>query len=350
MTTSVDIRRSDFDIANQSGFADILWRDQAGDNVLWLNEPPGTLHVAASLPFVPPDWHVKATADFDGVVGGVEADILWENNNGALALWTMSGATVKSILALPNPEPTWHLVGDNFFKFDLGGSDQILWQNDNGSLAIWTFTSAATPTISGIFAGTQNPGPTWHVVGTGDTDGDSRAGILWQNDNGALALWEHGTFVTDSTPPPPDDGTFTFDTVAALPTVDPSWHVKGMADVSGDLRADIVFQNDNGSVAVWEMGDDPFLPPPRHPGGVHIISASLIDINPGPAWHIVSLRYIGGSGNADNGGADILFQNDNGATAVWEDYINLGGGSATFDTVLPITPNPNPNGHVWDLL
>ena len=51
-----------------------------------------------------------------------------------------------------------------------------------------------------------------------------------------------------------------------------------------------------------------------------------------------------------DGKADILFQNDNGAAAVWENYQSLGVGSATFNTLLSITPNPNPNGHVWDLL
>jgi len=177
-----------------------------------------------------------------------------------------------------------------------------------------------------MFAGTQNPGPTWHVVGTGDTSGDARAGILWQNDNGAMAIWENPTFAA---------GTFTFNAVARLPTVDPSWHVKGMADVSGDFKADIVFQNDNGMVAVWRMaGTDGTL-----------FNIELVNLNPGPAWHVVGLRDMDGDLHPD-----ILFQNDNGAAAIWEGYTNLGGGMTTFNTVLAITPNPNPNGHVWDLL
>jgi len=118
-----------------------------------------------------------------------------------------------------------------------------------------------------------------------------------------------------------------------------------MADVSGGGRSDIVFQNDNGSVVVWEMGDDLFRPPPRHPGGTTITSANLVNLNPGPAWHIVGLRDMNGDHRAD-----IVFQNDNGAAAEWENYQSLGGGSATFNAVLPIGPNPNPNGLVWDLL
>jgi len=183
-----------------------------------------------------------------------------------------------------------------------------------------------------MFAGLQNPGPSWHVVGTGDTTTDGIAGILWQNDNGAMALWEDPALFTV----PFLGNVFTFNTVAALPTVDASWHVKGMADINGDLRADVVFQNDTGAVVVWEMGGA---------AGTTVTSANLITLNPGPAWHIVGLRDMNGDAQAD-----ILFQNDNGAAALWENYQSLGGGAATFATVLPITPNPNPNGHVWDLL
>src|SRR5262249_36226331 len=270
MSTFVDRHRSDFNYNESSGsFADILWRDHAGDNVLWLtsNNSPSTI---ARLLAVPPDWHVRAAADFDQTGGG-DADILWQNDNGALALWQMEGTTVSAVSALPNPGPTWHVVGDNDFDGDF--ADDILFRNDNGALAIWTITSAATGTISGMFAGTQSPGPTWHVVGTGDTnvDGlafDPHAGILWQNDNGALVLWEDPTFAA---------GTFTFNTVAALPTVDPSWHVKGVQDLNADSRADVVFQNDNGAVVVWEMGGA---------RGTTITSANLVNINPGPSWHI----------------------------------------------------------------
>src|SRR5262249_52970963 len=235
---------------------------------------------------------------------GGNADILWQNDNGALALWHMNGETVSGIHALPDPGPSWHVVGDNDFNGD--GADDIFFQNDNGALAIWTITSAAGPTITGMFAGTQNPGPAWHVVGTGDTNRDGLAGVLWQNDNGALALWEDPTF---------DAGTFRFDTLAALPRVDPSWHVKGMADVTGDgAGADVVFQNDNGAVVIWYLT---FMTP----------RMILIDLNPGPSWHIVGLRNMDGDLNAD-----ILFQNDNGAAAVWESYQPLGSESATFNT------------------
>src|SRR5262249_27064040 len=139
-----------------------------------------------TLPRVTPDWHFKAAADIDMADAG-DAEILWQNDNGAVVIWKLAWVTVSGIHELPNPGPTWHIVGDNDFNGD--GADDILFQNDNGAVSIWTNINLGMGTAA-EFAGTQNPGPAWHVVGTGDTRGLGVAGILWQNDNGALALWE----------------------------------------------------------------------------------------------------------------------------------------------------------------
>src|SRR5215813_55284 len=104
MPTFQDRHRSDFnyDFSGSFGsFGDILWRDHAGDYVLWLRLP-SQANLIATLPFVPPDWHVKAAADF-GMGAFGNADILWQNDNGALALWQMEGTFVAAIHALPNP-------------------------------------------------------------------------------------------------------------------------------------------------------------------------------------------------------------------------------------------------------
>src|SRR5262245_35669763 len=82
MTTFTDFHRSDFQAEH---VGDILWRDHAGDDVLWLmnNNTPSTV---APLPAGTPDWHFKAAADFD-VTGPGDSDILWQNDNGSLAIW-----------------------------------------------------------------------------------------------------------------------------------------------------------------------------------------------------------------------------------------------------------------------
>jgi hypothetical protein len=53
-------------------------------------------------------WHVKEAADFNG---DGRADIAWQNDNGAAAVWLMNGTSVDTFGgALPNPGAAWHLV------------------------------------------------------------------------------------------------------------------------------------------------------------------------------------------------------------------------------------------------
>ena len=37
--------------------------------------------------------------------------------------------------------------------------------------------------------GPFNPGPNWHIEGTGDYNGDNKSDILWQSDDGTPAIW-----------------------------------------------------------------------------------------------------------------------------------------------------------------
>ena len=75
-----------------------------------------------------------------------------------------------------------------------------------------------------------------------------------------------------------------------------SWHVEGTGDFNDDGKSDIVLQNSNGSVAVWEMN-----------GGQ--ISQSGVVANPGPSWHVEGTGDFNGDGKSD-----IVLQNSNGAS------------------------------------
>ena len=46
-----------------------------------------------------------------------------------------------------------------------------------------------TTVLANGAVGPFNPGPSWHIEGTGDYNGDSKSDILWQNDNGTPAIW-----------------------------------------------------------------------------------------------------------------------------------------------------------------
>ena len=60
----------------------------------------------------------------------------------------------------------------------------------------------------------------------------------------------------------------------ALPNPGPSWHIIGAEDVNGDNRADIVFQNSDGTPAIWEMN-----------GTIVTNQAALT--NPSSSWHLI---------------------------------------------------------------
>src|SRR5262249_43553550 len=133
------------------------------------------------------------------------ADLLWVNDNGALALWQSTGDNVNPFAAgsfnqrdLPNPGAGWHVADTNDFDGNIAAD--ILFQHDSGLLAIWEFQSVnnnnvlqGAPVIKpdGQLDVDQNPGSTWHVAATGDITGDIIAGIVFQNDNGAIAAWEN---------------------------------------------------------------------------------------------------------------------------------------------------------------
>ena len=89
--------------------------------------------------------------------------------------------------------------------------------------------------------GPFNPGPSWHVKGVGDFDGDGKSDIIWQHDNGTAAMW-----LMDGTTPRSSAR-------SARSTRVPSWHIKGTGDFNGDGKSDILWQHDNGTAAMWLM-------------------------------------------------------------------------------------------------
>jgi hypothetical protein len=378
MTTWVDFGRGNFngDIAFSGSLGDLILFDNFGDKAIWLEDGNGnrlaTSPQGFDLPFTGPTWHIVAAADFDAssIVGhyvdpagnnpSFASDLLWQNDNGALALWQSTGSNVNPFapntfnqVNLPNPGSGWHVADAN--DFDGNQAADILFQHDLGNLAIWefqSFNSAAVtqeeflegaPVIKDQLNVDQNPGSTWHVVGTADVDGgpgtsigdeSQKAGIVFQNDNGAIAVWEHPIEV---------GGQIHFNIQSNLPNPGPTWHVLGVGNLTeagtGTTDApgtDLVLQNDNGNIAIWQLAvvGNQVVRDGANPAGFNLG-------NPGAGWHVVGVRDMDADGRAD-----ILLQNDNGAAAVW-DKIQPNGTHDGFN----INPNPNPSGHLdWHVV
>jgi len=242
-------------------------------------------------------------ADFNG---DGKSDILWQNDNGQAALWLMNGfSQIGNDAVGGNPGPSWHIKGSGDFNGD--GNADVLWQNDNGQAALWLvngFTQIGNDAVGG------NPGPSWHIKGTGDFNGDGKADILWQNDNGQAALWLMNGFTQIGN-----------GAVGGNPG--PSWHIKGTGDFNGDGKSDILWQNDNGQAALWLLN------------GFSQIGNGAVGGTPGPTWHIKDTEDFNGDRRSD-----ILWQNDNGQAALWllNGFSQIGNG-AVGDT-------PGPAWHI----
>jgi Ca2+-binding RTX toxin-like protein len=98
---------------------------------------------------------------------------------------------------------------------------------------------------------------------TNDFDGDSKSDILWQDDNGTAAVWLM------------DGPTPTF--VGAVGTnPGPTWEIKGTGDFNGDGKSDIIWQGDDGTASMWLMD------------GTNATFVGAVGTNPGPTWDIIA--------------------------------------------------------------
>jgi FG-GAP-like repeat len=75
-------------------------------------------------------------------------------------------------------------------------------QNTDGRVALWEINGSGQISESSVVS---NPGPNWHVAGTGDFNNDGKTDIVLQNENGSVRVWEmQGTTIAvDATVPPP---------------------------------------------------------------------------------------------------------------------------------------------------
>jgi uncharacterized protein len=182
---------------NGDGKSEILWRNDDGRVVVWQMDGANVVSsTLTSTPTLAASWKTAGTGDFNG---DGKTDILWRNDDGSVALWQMNGSTIvsSSLTSTPSLDESWKINGTADFTGD--GKADVLWRNTTtGAVAIWTMNGATV--LSSSLTSTPSLDSNWQIAGTGDFNGDSKADILWRKDTGATDIWQmDGTNVVSST-------------------------------------------------------------------------------------------------------------------------------------------------------
>jgi len=136
-----------------------------------------------------------------------------------------------------------------------------------------------------------------------DFNDDGRSDILWRNDAGVVATWDM------------NDGTLV--KANSFGQVPANWTIAGTGDFNNDHHTDILWRNDSGPVVIWNMNDDLIL-------GTR--SLGSVPAN----WHVAGTGDFNGDGTAD-----ILWRNDAGGVAIW----NLEVGQLVNANAIAVLPD-----------
>jgi len=147
------------------------------------------------------------------------------------------------------------------------GKKDILFQHDDGTLAVWFMDGINL--VQGALLNPNKPGnPGWRVVGTAALSSVGNTDLIFQHSDGTLAAWYM-------------NGTNLVQGVLLNPSAagQEGWRVATTLDLNGDGKTDLLFQHDDGTVAVWLMD------------GINLISGEFLNPeDPGTGWRIAGPR------------------------------------------------------------
>jgi ELWxxDGT repeat protein len=276
---------------NGDGMSDMVWRNANGSLGVWLMNggiiSGGTLTSGGAAVAPDASWSIAGISDFNG---DGNADILWRNSSGEVATWLMNGTSITSGADLTSggvavrPDASWSVAGTGDFNGD--GNADILWRDTSGEVAIWTMngntiTSGADVTSGGSAV---RPDASWSVAGIGDFNGDGNRDILWRSTSGQVSLWTmNGSAITGG-------GDLTSGGAAVRP--DASWSIAGIGDFNGDGNSDILWRNSSGALNLWQMNGTTITS-----GGA--VTSGGVAVSPDASWHVVEIGDFNGDGNSD---------------------------------------------------
>lgn len=157
------------------------------------------------------------------------------------------------------------------FDFNADGRSDILWRHATTG-ENYLYTMNGQQVMSSTLLNVLPTG--WSVAGTGDTDGDLGADIIWRNGTEVYLYRMYGNSIIDRG----------YVTILG----DVNWRIVGVADFNGDNKDDILWRHDvTGENYLYLMN------------GLAITSANFIPGVPDLNWTIAAVADFSGDGKAD---------------------------------------------------
>ena len=167
-----------------------------------------------------------------------------------------------------------------------------------------TDSGAPANPVDTVLTPTPRPDSLGHP--NGDFYGSGNSDILWQNDSGDVALWQLAS------------GSGAFSGFNDYGVVASNWQFQQIADVTGDGKADVIWRDStDNEIGLWTSG----------PGNGAAFTYQNLGYVPSD-WHLVG----SGNFNAEAGPDSLVWRDDNGEVGLWN--FTGGSGPASFTTQL----------------
>ncbi len=229
--TSPGMRPVGYADVNADGQGDLLWRSSAsGDNELWLMN--GSNYTTVALPNKAASFRVAALRDFSG--DGRADAMFYDPSAGASEVWTLNGAGRTGVSPV-DAAPTGMMLAA-VADVDGDGSPDLVWHDrSSDALEGWRMIGANPAAIFTLPNAPENGS----VAGAGDVDGDGADDLVWYvatKGDRSVDVW----FMDGMNAPVQG---------IALHVTKKS-RLRGVTDVDGDGRADLVLARKSGFTAV----------------------------------------------------------------------------------------------------